>query len=48
MEDNVRKSIYIYIYMRLGPFAVQQKLTENCKSTILKIFLNKIKAPGTS
>ena len=36
-EDNMRKSIhiYIYIYVWLGRFAVQQKLTEHCNSTII-------------
>ena len=34
MDDNVRKSIYIYIYMWMGHFAIQQKLTEHCKLTI--------------
>ena len=55
MEDNVRKRIYIYIYVWLcvcvclcviwlGHFAVHQKLTEHCKSTItekIKIFKKK-------
>ena len=36
MDDNVRKrTYYIYIY-NWGHFAVQQKLTEHCKSTIMK------------
>ena len=41
MEDNVRKSIYIW----LSHFAVQEKLTEQCKSTIMNKIkvLNKIK-----
>ena len=34
MEDNVKK---MYINLQLGHFAVQQKLTERCKSTIVKI-----------
>ena len=29
--------IYIYIYMQLEHFAVQQKLTEPCKSIILQL-----------
>ena len=32
-EDNVRKRMYVYVW--LGYFAVQQKLTEHCKSTII-------------
>ena len=38
MEDNVIKRIYIYIcmYVWLGHFAVQQKLTGHCKSTIIE------------
>ena len=41
MEDNVRKRMCvceIYICIWLGHFAVQQKLTEYCKSTLIKIF----------
>ena len=34
MEDNVRKRIYIYLW--LGHFAVQQKLTEYCEATIIE------------
>ena len=34
MEDNERKRMYIYV--SLGHFAVQQKLTEHCKSTTIK------------
>ena len=33
LEDNVRKRMYVYV--GLGHFAVQQKLTEHCKSTII-------------
>ena len=33
MEDNVRKRMYVYVY--LGHFAVQQKMTEHYKSTII-------------
>ena len=32
MENNVRKSMCIY----MGHFAVQQKLTRYCKSTLIK------------
>ena len=32
MEDNVRKRMDIYVW--LGHYAVQQTLTEQCKSTI--------------
>ena len=42
MEDNVSKIMYMYIYVCLGHFAVQQKLTKHCKSTIIekiKIFI---------
>ena len=35
MEDNVKK-IYIYTNIKLGYSAVQQKLTEHYKSTIIK------------
>ena len=35
--DNIRKRMYIYVC--LGHFAVQQNLTENCKSTAVKNFL---------
>ena len=37
MEDNIRKGtcVYIYIYVRLGHFAAQQKLAQHCKSSIL-------------
>ena len=30
------KEEYIYIYVQLNHFAVQQKLTQHCKSTILQ------------
>ena len=40
VEDNMRKRMYVC--MGLGHFAVQQNLTEHCKSTIIKkIFFNK-------
>ena len=29
--------VYIYIYMKLNHFAVHQKLTQHCKSTILQL-----------
>ena len=35
MEDYVRKIVYIYLY--LGCFAVQQPLTEYCRSNMIKI-----------
>jgi len=35
MEDIVRKRIYIHVCMT-GHFAVQQKLTEHYKPTIIK------------
>ena len=35
MEDNMRKRMYKYVW--LGHSAVQQKLTEHCKSTITKL-----------
>ena len=34
-------SIYVYMYTKLNCFAVQQKLTQHCKSTILQ--QNKLK-----
>ena len=34
MEDIMRKRIYI----KLGHFDVEQKLTEHCKSTLIVIF----------
>ena len=39
MEGN-RKNIYVYV--GLGHFAVQQKLLEHCKSTLI-IFFNLMK-----
>ena len=33
---NCNGKEYIYIYVWLGQFAVQQKLTQHCKSTILQ------------
>ena len=42
MEDNVKKRmcvcvyVYTHIYVWLGHFAVQQKLTEQCKATIIE------------
>ena len=41
MEDNVRKKIYIYVW--LGHFAVQQRLKEHCKSVIIKHLTNEKK-----
>ena len=35
MEDDVKKSVYINVYICMtGHFAVQQKLAQYCKSTI--------------
>ena len=34
IEDNMRKRMYIYVW--LGHFAVQLKLAQHCRSTILK------------
>ena len=39
MEANVKKRMYMDIW--LDHSAVQQKLTEHCKSTIIKFFLKK-------
>ena len=41
MEENVKKkniyNVYIsYLYTQLGYFTTEQKLTEHCKSTIIK------------
>ena len=30
-----KKNVYIYMYVCLGHFATQQKLSQHCKSTIL-------------
>ena len=35
MEDNMRKRMYVCVW--LGHFAVQQKLVQHCKSTILQL-----------
>ena len=35
MGKNIKKNIRIYIY--LDQFAVKQKLTQHCKSTILQL-----------
>ena len=48
MEDNIRKGMYIYV--RLGHFAVQQKLVQHCKSTILQLknkYIKKSKEKST-
>ena len=42
-ENNMRKRMCIYV--RLGHFAVQQKFTEHCKSTIKKKTKKKICDP---
>ena len=34
MEDDIRKGMYLYV--RLGHFAVQEKLAQHCKPTIIK------------
>ena len=36
-EGNPRKRVYIFIYMRLIHFAVQQKLTQHGKTTIFQL-----------
>ena len=36
-----RRRGYLYMYMELIHFVVQQKLTQHCKTTILQIFLKK-------
>ena len=36
MMNNVKKRKYIYVYIWLSHFFVQEKLTEHCKSTITK------------
>ena len=36
MEDNVRKRMCVCVYMKLGHFALHQKLTEHCEPTIIK------------
>jgi len=41
MEDNVKKRMHIYVL--LGHSAIQQKLTEHYKSTIIKKFKKKKK-----
>ena len=53
MEDAVRKRmcvyicvcvcvcVCVYIYTQLAHFAIQQELTEHCKSIIIKIFEKK-------
>ena len=34
IEKNVKKNLYIYIYIKLNQSAIQQKLMQHCKSTI--------------
>ena len=41
MEDSMKKKKRMYICVWLGHFAVQPKLKEHCKSTIIKIFFKK-------
>ena len=36
MEDNIKIYIYICMYIQLSHFAVEQKLTEHYKSTIIE------------
>ena len=36
-KKYIKKSMCVYIYMELKHFAVQQKLTQHCKSTILQL-----------
>ena len=38
MEKDICKKEYIYIhtYLELNRFAIEQKLTQHCKSTIIK------------
>ena len=35
MERKLKKD-WIYVYVQLTPFAVQQKLTQHCKAAILQ------------
>ena len=44
MEENTKKNVYMCI---LGHFAVQQKLTEHCKSTIPQLKTIKKKKKGS-
>ena len=46
LEDNTRKIMYIHV--QLGHSAVQQKLAEHCKSTIIKYIKNKKIKIGSS
>ena len=49
MEKNIKENIwihiYVYLYVQLNHFAVQQKLTQHCKAIMhqLKTTLKKIK-----
>ena len=36
MEKNMKKNVYIYVCVLLNYSAVQQKLTQHCKSTTLQ------------
>ena len=38
--DGTRRKIIIRVHIIMGHFAVQQKLTEQCKSTIKKILVD--------
>ena len=33
MEKNMKKNIYVHLYVWLNHFAIYQKLTQHCKST---------------
>ena len=44
---NMMEHTYLYMYVWLGHFAVQQKLIEHCKSSINKIFKKEIHVYGT-
>ena len=42
MKKNIYIYIYIYIYIKLNHFAVDLKLTQHCKSTILQLKIKKM------
>ena len=44
MEKNIKKRMSIYV--QLSHFAVQQKLTQHCKSTTLQFKKNQTTIPG--
>ena len=37
MEKNLKKDIYIYLYVLQNHFAVHQKLKQHCKSILLQL-----------